>query len=475
MMALGRSYREGPPQYGHRRARRLPTYLDMLPKLELLIVRGGEPVWADLLGARDRYVPGGEELVAEPESLELRVRQEEIELKLSVWQEGYDTVREVEVSFPHPVPNDTPVRLNIRMIPGQGNPRIEVKPEDPFVFGGRRVYLDWRRAKDSGFTKQEALDQVPRTNPPLEPRLASLTAWRGGLWGYDYAWEGSVGVINRALSNFEQLRASRLLPLLQKVQDALRQNDLDYVNRKIPEHATAVSSEGQLHPDASEREVLAKLTQTLDRAISQSQYEEIHPISLRILGSCSAATPRLKKVLRHCLAWPGTIEQHHLWALGSCLRAPDDIRAFAEAMTRNLANKRPKAPNDWMRAMCRILQYRDRATENLDSALCTTLSQQCLAFMNAQVADGAAKYLYRHASLCIVYLLRRRRFDDSYMDPESQLARQIKQTFRKAIREFRAGHLRAIGGFVDLPHVTQMMIDYIDRRGRGRLVGLAPS
>ncbi len=472
--AGGQILARGAAIYGYHRAHRLPTYLDMLPKLESLIVRAGEPVWADLLGARDRYVPGAEPWKAEPENLELHVRQEETEIKLSLWQEGHDTVREVEVALPQPVPNDTPVCLDIRMVPGQGNPRVEVKPDDHSVFAGRRVYLDWRRANDSGLTQQDALDQVPRTNPPLEPRLASLTAWRGGVWGYEYSWDGALGAVKDLLDRFERLQPGRLVPLLQEMKDTLRQNDPDYVNRKVPEHATAVSSEGELHPDAPGRGMLAKLVKRLDGIIGQPRYEEAQSLTIRILGSCSAGTPRLMKVLRKCLAWPGTIEQHHLWAFGNCLREPDDVRTFGHAMLKNLASDRPRAPNGWMRAMCRILQYRDWAAERLESDLCIDLSRQCLVFMRAQVADGAARYLYRHASLCIVYILRRRRFDDSYMDPESQLAKQIKQTFRAAIREFKARRLRAIGGFVDLPHVTQMMIDYIDRRGRGRLVGLSP-
>ena len=190
--------------YGERRARQLPTYLDMLPQLQSLIIRSGEPTWANLLGAQDHYVAGGEELVTQAEDLGLRIRQEETDLTLSVWQEGHRNVREVNVAFPCPVPHETPVSLELRMVPGQGNPRVEVKPSDSLVFGGRRVYLDWRRAHDSGFTKEEAADQIPRTNPPLEPRVASVIAWRGGSWGYGYDWSGCVGAVRRLLSKLDE-------------------------------------------------------------------------------------------------------------------------------------------------------------------------------------------------------------------------------------------------------------------------------
>ena len=81
-----------------------------------------------------------------------------------------------------------------------------------------------------------------------------------------------------------------------------------------------------------------------------------------------------------------------------------------------------------------------------------------------------ANYIFRNTGLIIVYLLRRRSFDDNYMDPESQIAKKTKTAFNSAIRDSQAGRLRLIGGMVDLAQQLQLMIDYIDRRGRGQLL-----
>ena len=128
----------------------------MMPGLESLIVLQGEPVWQDLLGAAGQFVQGGKELRVTPKDLNLVVRKEESDLTLSVWREGHETVREVKVEFPEAITSSASVNLEIRMTPGQGNPRVEVKPDDSRVFGGRRVYLDWRRTDDSGRTRQQA-------------------------------------------------------------------------------------------------------------------------------------------------------------------------------------------------------------------------------------------------------------------------------------------------------------------------------
>ena len=41
---------------------------------------------------------------------------------------------------------------------------------------------------------------------------------------------------------------------------------------------------------------------------------------------------------------------------------------------------------------------------------------------------------------------------------------------QQAAKGLRVRQIDAIGGFVDLAAVTELIIDYIDRRGKGRIV-----
>ncbi len=455
--------------YSERCKSEIPAYLDVLPKLELLIVRSGEPVFEDILRVEAPYVLGGQERVYEPTDLGLHVRREERSLTLPVWREGHDFVRDVDVEFPNQILRDTPVQLQVRITPGQGNPRIEVKPEIAHLFGGRRVYLDWARAHDTGQTKEEELARVPRTNPPLEPRLASLDAWRGGWWQSTSARAEVV----RFLSDLPRLSGPRFAERIDGLIKVVRDKDPVFARQRIPEHATAVSSDGCIHPLGADAGQFDQFVQALDGCLGSSKFSDYEDKIVRTLGYCSASTPRLRRLLTSIIGHPSRIESHHLVGVGNCLRDPDECSLLAEAMLANLRSTKPKAPNDWMRAMCRILQYRDKAASVTASQTCAALSECCLRYLRQQVSEGKAKFLYRHASLCIVYLLRRRRWDDGYLDPGSPLAKQIKSTFREAITRFQSDRLVAIEGFVNLPHVTQMMIDYIDRKGKGRLVGFA--
>ena len=71
---------------------------------------------------------------------------------------------------------------------------------------------------------------------------------------------------------------------------------------------------------------------------------------------------------------------------------------------------------------------------------------------------------------CIAYLLRRRRHDDEYMDPSGTFAGNVKALLEDTEGMEKKKTIQCMGGFVDLPRVTRIIIEYIARRGRDRLV-----
>lgn len=453
-----------------RRRRRIPPYLDTLPQLESLLVRTGEPAWEDLLGAKHRYVNGGETWKYRPSNLGLYVQREERDLRLSVWREGHETVREVIVALPGSVSEDTPVGLSIQMVPGQGNARIEVTPENADVFGGRRVYIDWACAKDTGQTRQQVLDDEPRTNPPLEPRGASLAAWCGAYWT---SLGGSRAVLQENLPSISRVGAASLARQLNEVRKQLWRTDPDEKRKSPPDHYTSVSSDGNLAQNAPDPRLLETLIEVLDKQLASASSGEAFEEIVRTLGYCSANSPNLMDILTRAIETRRKISDYHLVAIGNCLRKPQEIARFMQITVECIKDGKLPERNEWLKALARLLQYREDAVQDIPSSACGLVSAFCLDILREQIENGSAKFLYRNASLCIVYLLRRRKYDGQYMEPTEKLAREAKTVFRSAIEAHRAGRLEVIGGIVDLPLLTQMMVDYVDRKGRGRLRGLA--
>src|SRR5262249_36147018 len=78
----------------------LPTYLDTLPRLQTVITQAGEPSWIDLLMEEHDFVDGGMPW-RRPENLTgLAIAKGNDELRLAVWHEEYEHVREVKAKLP---------------------------------------------------------------------------------------------------------------------------------------------------------------------------------------------------------------------------------------------------------------------------------------------------------------------------------------------------------------------------------------
>jgi len=177
----------GAALFSARLAAGLPTYLDTLPRLQLLIRRGGEMIWEDLLEKSHAYVPGGRAWVRPEPVSDLAIPRGEPQLIFAVYHEEHPGVRELNVQLPRPCDREEPARLHVSMTPAHGNARLEVQPERPHLFGTNRVLVDWKRMRpvlnEAGrsVNREEYINRQPRIYPELLPRLHSPARWRAVL------------------------------------------------------------------------------------------------------------------------------------------------------------------------------------------------------------------------------------------------------------------------------------------------------
>ncbi|NOG53205.1 MAG: hypothetical protein HND57_02560 [Planctomycetes bacterium] len=465
----GALHAEGAATFLSRHIAGQPTYLDSLPEIETLVQRQGEPYWLNLIEQVKKYVLGGRRCRFEPPDLKLKVQAEERRLTLKVGQEGYPTVRQVSKDFRSALDSDVEVGLKIEIVAAQGNPRVEVIPVDRAALRGERVYLQWERAVDTGKTRKEVEDEEPRTNPRLEQRLASRECWLGS-----YQQKRTCDIANEALRQLE--RGNRIgQKTLASLRDALRESDKELAHAKRTVHATAFDSDGQLAPAVPGQQLARSLLDKLDESLALTAARALPPDVYRVLGYTSASTANLVDILKAKLRRLAQSDSEELQALliayGNCLRDPGDIALFAQSMEKNFRSGRPSRPSDWMRALCRMLMYRPDAARDIDSDLCLNLIGHCFKIAVQQINDmKAAKIRYRHAALCLAYILRRRRYDETFLPPDEEPAVEMKSFLMKAAKGMKSGRIECHGGFVDLPAVTEIIVDYIDRRGTGILL-----
>jgi hypothetical protein len=56
------------------------------------------------------------------------------------------------------------------------------------------------------------------------------------------------------------------------------------------------------------------------------------------------------------------------------------------------------------------------------------------------------------------------------LEPKSTLAESLKSEFKQARVDAKEGRIRLIQGSVNLSEQLQLIIDYVDRKGKGQLL-----
>lgn len=440
---------KGAALYALQSSRGTPTYFDTLPRLQAAVTYAGTPRWIDLLPDDQRFVDGGK-VWKRPENLSgLSLAKGSHDLKLALAHEDFDRVREVVAELPKLVVEKEPVKISVAIEPAQGNARLEVHPDNTDVFGRRRIAFDWRKMKETDVTQEGYLQSIPLIFPGLLPRLSSIGKWNKTKWNMK---DCAVKLLrNRNGASVFDLRTLTGL---------LREKDA----KKFPRDSTAIGSDGEAPNDA---EVLNKFVEAAFSQIGDS--DECSEYLVRTIAYTSTAYRPYLDFLHQELSRLGVRSpQQIVTGCGWCLRDPSHVLTFASLFQRRLFVD----PIDqiWWKAFSEILRYRDDATRDIPNELAESLTTFALEIVDMGVKLKRGQLLFRYACVAIVYLLRRRSYEDGYLNPEGSLAERIKSSFRKAQTAVREGKLQLVGGSVDLAAQLQLMIDFIDRRGSGQML-----
>jgi hypothetical protein len=157
-----------------RRARGWATYLDKLPKVELLVLAGANPEWRSLFG--DEYHDAGKpKRIALPEWGRIPPGQDTVTLPVIV--ENFGSVRESSLKFGEAPQEHLSVDLGVEIEVASGLPIVTATIPR---LAHASVQLDWASAADLGKTKEQYLEALPKRYPPIEPRYDD-NSWTRGI------------------------------------------------------------------------------------------------------------------------------------------------------------------------------------------------------------------------------------------------------------------------------------------------------
>jgi hypothetical protein len=422
-----------------------PTYLDTLPQMKTIVTRSGEPCWIDLLEEEHKFVYGGH-IWRRPEDLRgLAIEKGKIELSLAVAHEEFSRVREVSAPLPRAAPERSLVSIAVAIEPAQGNARLEVIPESPALFDSKRIAFDWRRMKELELDEQQYLDTFPRIFPDLLTRGGSASRW--------LHVRSELAICRRSFATGD----NRLEWQLKSVKEALQQRD----TRFRMQHVTAIGSDGLACDHHEELEHFVESAFTYLRRNDGTLTEQI----VRTLAYSSTDYEPFLAYLGKQLKLKGMhADQALVTACGWCFRDPAHIALLADCLV-NRIRSHGSAQQMWWKAFSEALRYRSNATRDISSVNAENLTSLALERFRNRRLQGQGDLLFRYVCLVIVYLLRRRAYEDDYLAPDGQMAISVKEEFQAAIDAARRNRFHLVGGSVDLAKELQRMIDYVDRRG----------
>ena len=460
--------------YAMRRHRDDPTYLDTLPAMEALIEQRARPVWRSLIEHKERYVRGGRVWQEQDDLGGLSIPANAREFALSLWVEPGEEVRQVKFQLPEPPERTVSVKLDIRVEPAQGQPRVELLPVKPGALGRGAIVLNWRRAERTGKNREDVAKDYPRKCPQDQPRQS---------------WQSSARDLRLVVQKLSRLDAGlRRKGLndryLTELKDALNKGPQGAQIQALSTGPIGIyrslNSEGGIHPLhegclQSLRELLHQIGKV--ELASARRNEEPRDLGLRVLGYGCATGPVIDELVESFVYSEYKISPGGAVFLAGCARDPKHIALFLEDLLGRFVDH--EGISDMARLAGYILQWREDALDETDSKTAEQLARRAGEKIAAKVERsrggairGGARlhHIERNCIVLIAFLLRRRIADDAFLRPNGRVATELKRIFSVTEDALRRGKITSMGGMVKTDLLIQRVIQYIERKGTGTIL-----
>lgn len=408
--------------FAWRLARDWPTYLDVLPSLELFtLTEEHEPNWLPLIPA-DCEVAGGRNF---QQLLPRRMFIEKGTPRLASWlqRSGENEFRKLSTDLPLQAAEDAWVDLNVSARSASGFARVRITPSSKQfdVFGPQQsLMLNWQ--------SMERVTRAPKQLWPIEVRHGSPKC--GKLYAWQDFFRHFLATTVELESSF-RLSAPQRLTFLGRLKECVRQTisprlagvmgaagDAAPVNLLVC-FSTAASCEflggggGQIVTAMPSKQAQARaianllwsrlqLLQKDARAVPS----EINSI-IYILGRMAGCAP---DAFQNQLArdiHPVT-NPVRLFAAGRVLATPDHGRRLFSTLKEKYAYSQ-SLNNNWLRALVYILYQREAILREVPRADLVAAASLCLDQFEHQVRQRNTRIIFMNSLRALALLLRARR------------------------------------------------------------------
>jgi hypothetical protein len=170
-----------------------------------------------------------------------------------------------------------------------------------------------------------------------------------------------------------------------------------------------------------------------------------------------------------------------MYAVGGAIRSSENARIAIKLLVEAIDNRVQTAQingaltvvNDPLKQLSWLMAHRPNATRDLTNNEAETAVRSFFNCARQLYQQGNVRIMFRWSIRCVALALRRRSFDHAFLDPGSQLAKDILR-FCEAVGE-RLGIAGAMPGVTEnvrnqTRRDLKTFIEYVNRQGHGSII-----
>ena len=415
----------GAALFASRRSRGWATFLDELPSVEIVVQTPAGAAWKTLLEAK--HYDAGSPVVVKLDQFWLNAGEKHVELPVYVDEFGPDTpnVLKTRVDFNRATKQRTTAEVVVEVEAATGLPIVKAAIHGEV---DETAEVDWANDHErahTGLRKSEYLQQLPRTFPPLQERMDGLWWIQGGKYktvtlnGLEYTGETLGGRLETLFPGVEQ----NFVPALQGFARLAAKKEWHPGSKKL---IAATDLDGR----NGSSKTLERAAETLFKSV-QKQWKKptLSNTAGRALASLCWQDP---KWIEHLMVRCSDVEDlkelsYVIAALGACTQQEDQMARAIHAFARRLHDKVNIAKATYkqpvgihtLRAMGTLFAHRPDALKRVRDDVATQLAEDITEFIELTLELGKFMQKFQAALRALVYLTRRRAYQDGFLPVDS--------------------------------------------------------
>lgn len=351
--------------------------------------------------------------------------------------------RKVIAKIPQKTNCKEPVVISTNVRPGQGFAKVNIDSEREGIF---TTTLDWRTMEHT--TKPELELEYIADVAFIEPDATMWLNVKDSISEFIEEEQCLEQQSGYDLSKSSQSQVGFIsTELVRSVRMGLNKWRHDPNATTIFQHIGPINSDGNVNK-LIDRELLKKFSSSLEKAWDRAFIQKDKEAFLRIGGWLYLYIPNAMQRVAEQFIASNCAKAVHLHIAGLTFHTDSQFELFFKAFCRQ---KDPSA--EWFRALKNMVRFRDNA---LSDEIIT--DEQIQTILNLIVTNLTTNLRPRKYNSCIEtlpYLLKRRRYDEHFLDPEDPITQQLRLLLYEIMQHHRTEKYR---------NIAQAALAFLDRR-----------